>query len=840
VLTEAGLRQDARFHRTFGSPWELGLRLTPLTAISLAAWAYFVLVGLGLVSFVLNRKNLSGWRLLAWLGFGVLGAWQARLVPFFAVVAGPITALNLQEAVAQLVPVGRRRSQLDTAGSLACLTAGLTLTALAWFGLLQGFGQGQEGRRAAWAVQPDPSLRHVAETLAAWRLEGKLGEDDLAFQVHPDVAAYCAWYCPEERGFLDHRLQLFAGTAAREYEAVCRDLVPSLDVITQGGGAGSGGAGGAGGERKERPAGGPSKGWQQVFRDRGITLLVLYDPDPRRLLAAQSRLDEAPEHWAKLHVDGQAVVFGWMGARRAGQPAGSDPFAGLHFDAERLAFADGPDEKSLRDLPPAPGKGPGRAPVRRPFWTHLGRPAPQPAWESVAAGVFLRSFEDLQEQQESAMKKQAWATFGAGLVQAGVPTLPGSSPSAALSGVLLRLRFQQPFFGETGRPPALPLLAVRAARRAIAANPDDARAYLFLGKAYLALRDLTVEHSREGRLPPLAMVRHIQVVTALEHALTLNPDLEAAHLDLSRLYYERNYLDAALEHARAHARLVRRAGRPPRVDRAQFERQLEEWDQRVQELEGEVQKRQNQLVVRGRGHGNPLAEAQAAQSLGLALRARDILLQSKVELFNIAGAKLQLELLLMTGQAERARTMMADEAVQKSRLKLGIFEMPPPAGREAGYRPAAYEWLQACGAAGTGDYDDADAALAAAVEQLRDLHAVDLQHLARGIPLAVTAEVGAFAHSPAVVVQLFTQMSRERVQLGLEQADFLLADQIDLTVVAGMLALESGRPQSAMRHFEYALKRAASCKTVCGGRSMALAYLRQLRHYHHQPGQRQR
>src|SRR5262249_7242142 len=113
------------------------------------------------------------------------------------------------------------------------------------------------------------------------------------------------------------------------------------------------------------------------------------------------------------------------------------------------------------------------------------------------------------------------------------------------------------------RPPALLLLAVRAARRAVAANPQDAHAPLRLGRASLLLRTLTCERSGEGMLPPLAQVRRVQIATALEQAVRLDPDQEAAHHELAMLYGGQNYLDQALEHQREELRLSRRAGPRP-------------------------------------------------------------------------------------------------------------------------------------------------------------------------------------------------------------------------------------------------------------------------------------
>src|SRR5207247_969625 len=118
---------------------------------------------------------------------------------------------------------------------------------------------------------------------------------------------------PEEKSFLDHRFQLFPQAAA-EYEEVCRELIPAI------------GAAGDGGRKGLRTLGG---GWQRILGDRHIAYVVLYDSDPRRLLPAMNRLVQDPQHWTLLHVDGQALIFGWK------QELAS---ADLYFDPGRLAF----------------------------------------------------------------------------------------------------------------------------------------------------------------------------------------------------------------------------------------------------------------------------------------------------------------------------------------------------------------------------------------------------------------------------------------------------------------------------------------------------------------------
>src|SRR5207244_13311178 len=68
------------------------------------AFAYYLLFGLGLGSFAVNA---GGWRwglALAWLGFAWLSTLSHRLVPYFAVVAGPVLVLNLQAIAARRAP----------------------------------------------------------------------------------------------------------------------------------------------------------------------------------------------------------------------------------------------------------------------------------------------------------------------------------------------------------------------------------------------------------------------------------------------------------------------------------------------------------------------------------------------------------------------------------------------------------------------------------------------------------------------------------------------------------------------------------------------------------------
>src|SRR5262249_50922094 len=262
---------------------------------------------------------------------------------------------------------------------------------------------GRTGPRSpAWAVQPDPSLQRVAETVRRWRAEGKLTANDRAFPFHPDVANYLAWFCPGEKVFVDGRLALSAESAS-QYVRVCRQLARDVDLREESG----------------MRMVDLETDWQGVFRDRGITYLILHDPDQELFLRTMRRLTETPQ-WALLRVDGQALLYGWRGA-------GEKRF---RFDGNRLAFGP-PDE----DFPPAPGEGPGRDPHVPPCWKHDGLPGPAPAWESAAAATFLRLFDNRLRRYPNEPGTRARVAEQVSLVLQ--PLLPGSPLATAAAALTI-------------------------------------------------------------------------------------------------------------------------------------------------------------------------------------------------------------------------------------------------------------------------------------------------------------------------------------------------------------------------------------------------------------------
>ncbi len=156
-----GLLQDVRFRLLSASPWQFDAALRSPAGANIAGIAYFALVALGVASFAVNRAALRDWRFVTWVVFALLGAWSVRLIPFFAVIGGPVAALNWQ-GMKQEFPAG-----VVIGMRAACAAFLVALIALAVPGWLHGFSR--TTMQVAWGVEINPSLRRAAEVLHRWR-----------------------------------------------------------------------------------------------------------------------------------------------------------------------------------------------------------------------------------------------------------------------------------------------------------------------------------------------------------------------------------------------------------------------------------------------------------------------------------------------------------------------------------------------------------------------------------------------------------------------------------------------------------------------------------------------
>jgi tetratricopeptide (TPR) repeat protein len=470
--------------------------------------------------------------------------------------------------------------------------------------------------------------------------------------------------------------------------------------------------------------------------------------------------------------------------------------------------------------------------------------------------VYLRYFHDSEASQRKQQFRITCAGFAASL--AGVPALPVAAPQAAFqvtsSEALLLPQDASPRFlvrGQLGpyfasmvdRSPALPLLAVRAARRALATNPESASAWLRLGQAYLLLRNTTCEHSAEGLLPPLSQLRMVQILTALEQAVRLDPNLEAAHSELARLYGERQYLDQSLEHYRQVARLAHQTGRRAGGSTEEAAVQLEVLDKDLAKLEEQVQDLRKKYAANSPSlQGDRRAQAEMALKMGLPrLAAEEILLPTDANVLGAPGIRLELDLLLSLGRADEVRTILNEKGLRASRHALRYYDMMPPRSADGGslyplpYHWPTYEWLHVMEAAALGDYAQARTGLAAIRSEVQAGH-----DRLRQQPLDMQQEIlglapGLFTGSPrfltAFTVLNIRRLVEQKALLDASEAT-LRAQQADVLVLEALLALEQGDPEAARSAFletQELCGPAAGTEVPFGGRPIAAGYLSKLR-----------
>jgi tetratricopeptide (TPR) repeat protein len=706
-----------------------------------AALSYFPLVALGLLSFLLNRR---GWRwawALPWFVLGIVSAIEVSTVPFFAVVAGPVTAWNLVAFFARRETPAPLRPWTRTASRVFTSLLALAFLVCTWPGWLQG--PPFEPRQ--WVLEAPASVQHAADFLHRAHTSALWPEDTRTLHLSPNTASAFTWFCPEDRGVRD------AGVVAQ--------LIQPTGV------------------EKAR----------QQLQSLGVTRIVVSVAEPgyssRELL---ERLLALPEEWPVLHLRGGVVIFGW---RQPTRVRGPNLYEGWEVSFDQLAFSPEADEVA----PPASTTS------ERPWWHAFWKPAPPPHPAARdEAFVLLRKSEAMipsaQERhervwyagQQSALvaTASAWAWFS-GPAEATLrlalvaPEIPPQAPTNAIPPVTpLAFALQQQFAADRGYTPVGILYsAIRASRRAIAENPNDAMSYYNLSEGYAALVRTTSEQRWAMRIPQLMRLRELQASAALNKAVELNPYMGEAHLELARLYLTTRCLDLAATHLRAYRDLPPQQGGPKKGDR-RAEGVLAELDRVTKEVNAQTEAWTKETALYS-------VRDRAAQAVdrGLAGLARDLLLKSDVAAFGTQGMELELNLLLRTGRPEDVLEWMTPEL----RGSLGDF---------------TYYWFRAQAHIALGNYAAADTELSAItgpagepVEQIGAAYAMI------ACKTLLDQQPG-WVYGPQIMVPILSQFDfRSRVSL-IEQR---LGRVNDVLVLRGLVALEAGTIDRARESFRAAL-----------------------------------
>jgi tetratricopeptide (TPR) repeat protein len=613
VLSEGAeaARQASGGTPFFSSPLQGDYLLEAHRGSSVAGWAYVLVLILSLASFVLaalgknGPRAIVGWRLFLWLPLALLSLASVRCIGFFAVAAGPVTALNLLDFAPSgaLTLAGRRWALGGRAATLLLVLAAVLATVPGWL-----HAQPHALYRLAWAVRPDPSLRQMAEQVRSWREQNRVPPETRWLNLSPEAAPYLAWFAPGERALLDYRYSLF-GAVGDDFRKVREEL----------------GKDDPGPVEQTAEAGKPAP-WRRFLREGRVRFVVVPMLEPRSLVIAH-RLLSNPAEWVPCYLDGRMAVFGWRDPDQ--RPGGRNPFADLRLDFTRLAF--GPQAEK------APSS-PGRAPEVRPWWTEWWTPPPPADLDIDAVRTHYNrflilgpSFHDRFRREWEALEWAGLAGLAAG---AGGPALNGSlvslrrcwtyhthrigpgEPTVRPIGAPLldrwayMLREDHSRMQDAGPPESL-YLAVRAARRSLAVNPDEPRTHLLLGQAYDSLWRWTREGVTGANLWQLAAIRRTQVAAALNNALKLGVPPATAlqihellfilysgmHPQRRRPYWEKPYVDLCAKHRRAQLQLLSAAGSLPGYSDRDLQQGMDQLKREVEELERRVKDLRNHYEV---------------------------------------------------------------------------------------------------------------------------------------------------------------------------------------------------------------------------------------------------
>ncbi|MBN9518275.1 hypothetical protein J0H58_07105 [bacterium] len=428
---------------------------------------------------------------LLWCGFAALALKSIFAVPLFAAVSVPLLASRLNAHSAR-VALGalddtstRMTLALSTVGRIASVVLLLAAGVCAWPGWLHPPSQNAAyARRVAWEVAPDPALVRAAEQFGAWRKCGRLGADDRGFVASVDLANYLAWYAPGEKAFANGRY----AHHRPEWEAFAK-VRRGLGTIRAAEGVGL----------REAEA---------VFDAHKITYAAVSfgggDGTTARVLAkeAAQRMWANPDRWAAWYLDGRTAVSGW----RPGPAATPPTFDKLRVDPVALAF--GPNAERL---PPGPVEP---VPPPRSWEDDFTRPL-RPASPAADEAMAWLEYKDIVVGTRHVPVAQAAAM----VLHMGYSTLP-----APAVGNLVQIQGEAIFSYRTsaanaeadGSLAAIPVLALKAARRAVAENPAHPDGYFVLARA-LADRGLPVSDSE----------RVLGVVAALRQCLSRLPPPES-------------------------------------------------------------------------------------------------------------------------------------------------------------------------------------------------------------------------------------------------------------------------------------------------------------------------
>ncbi len=713
--------------------------------------ACVVLALLGLLAFRRNPDRRAVAWAPVWLVLLILSIAVPAAAPFFVVVAVPVAVVALSQFKQNSATRTARKSRwyfslARWAGRSLMWVSPLLLLAVAWPGLLTGppFG------RPEWSLPVEDSLRDAMHDVTRWRREGVLRPDGRGMTLSPMVAAYGSWF--ESPTTVPQK-----AVRMPDWSAVRASLQASNPSVER------------------------ANSLRSILREHGIDHLIIRADGMAAAEPVMAHLSSLPEEWSLLYLRGRTAVFGWRDPDSRGRAAPAE----VQLQPEQRAFNPGRE-----DL--APPAGPNRRPGEGVLLSYFTMPIPVASPGRDEASLYIAYFDGHRAKYDQ-RNWTAWlSTQSAGQLAAfanpvACPHLLGANIGQWAIGV--------PGGWETFQanrddgPLGALLLAVRSCRRAILADPDDAKSYFLLGEAYLRLSGATRERAWRHQLPAFDRIRQVQAITAYRHALALRPDSPAAHGRLARLYRDRGSLDLALRHMDRLLEISRARMSKPGQDGKDAQESFKLLEQEHEALQTEVQRRE-ELWTAGKGNRRTLDLAREASALGLPDHALQLLLKSDASEFGADGVKMELDLLLWAGRVRDVRTWMTPEL-------------------ERTIGATTYHEVLGCAAAALGDYDEA----------VREMHAVGVAfldvpsrlptpHTQAAYDIARAMLTTPFIGNPVETAHAFLVREGLETEVRLIRAN--LTREANVAVVEGLLALEAGRVEEARAVLGRAVQRSGS------------------------------
>jgi tetratricopeptide (TPR) repeat protein len=470
-------------------------------------------------------------------------------------------------------------------------------------------------------------------------------------------------------------------------------------------------------------------------------------------------------------MDGRTAIFGLT---PPGTKLEDNPFAAYAFHPEALAFAaNAPSEARAPSQTPEGTDGSS-------FWRELWF-GPRPRSIDADTSAMLVKYSQILMMQSPFYHMANRALWQ--ILSLGAPV--GAAP---VGNAFAQIGIAMEFAGLTSNPPQnwnLPrlldfdprmspssaaLLAVRAARRAVAENPQDVHAYLALADSLEFLWGAEEQNWSRGQ--ELFQLRQIQRVAALRKALPLatkSDDLIDIHKRLAIAYFWMGIVDLSSEHDNKALELMTAAGHKPKESQEDFQKRIDQFKSTVKAREErnqlDVQRSKYQLA--NRQSNSRARRASEAIQRRLYQEALKVLIDNDEAVdLEPNEARLALDLLIRVGRLDDARALDTEEPFFQFRI-----------------------------AAASGDYAKADEALVRYLDRLKKDNVDNLLFLMlnstwarplgpNGQPLGMGPEMLLGLQSPAAFVRSWA----------------------DWSVLRGVLALEAGDQAQAEEHFRHALR----------------------------------